>query len=109
MAVWTKGAIEKAQDAGDETHSVEEMEKIFLFGAKNQVTLWGPNGEINDYSAREWSGLTGEYYYGRWNLYFDMLFEYLDQNKTLDMDAYHKKAVEFGREWDSRVGDWRRY
>ena len=72
--MWTHGAVEKAKDAADETHSVEEMQKVFLFAAKNQVnvfvsthrqvTLWGPNGEINDYSAREWSKLTGEYYYG---------------------------------------------
>lgn len=111
--MWTHGAVEKAKDAADETHSVEEMQKVFLFAAKNQVnafvsthrqvTLWGPNGEINDYSAREWSKLTGEYYYGRWDLYFNMLFDHLDRNETLNMDEYHKKAVEFGLEWDSRV------
>ena len=111
--MWTQGAVEKAKDAADETHSVEEMQKVFLFASKNQVnvfvsthrqvTLWGPNGEINDYSAREWSKLTGEYYYGRWDLYFNMLFDHLDRNETLNMDEYHKKAVEFGLEWDSRV------
>ena len=92
--------MEKAKDAADETHSVEEMQKVFLFAAKNQVnvfvsthrqvTLWGPNGEINDYSAREWSKLTGEYYYGRWDLYFNMLFDHLDRNETLNMDEYHE-------------------
>lgn len=79
------------------------MKKAFLFSAKNQVTLWGPNGEINDYSAREWAGLTGDYYYGRWELYFKTLFECLDNNRTLDHEVYHKKAVEYGLKWDSDV------
>ena len=103
LGVLLKGTVEKAQTAVDETHSFEDMKKAFLFSAKNQVTLWGPNGEINDYSAREWAGLVGDYYYGRWNLYFDMLFDCLDRNTTLDHDVYHAKAVEYGLSWDSDV------
>ena len=26
------------------------------FNARNQITLWGPNGEINDYARKEWGG-----------------------------------------------------
>lgn len=32
---------------------------------------WGPSGEINDYSARAWQGLYGDYYRQRWALFFD--------------------------------------
>jgi len=35
------------------------------FNALNQLTLWGPNGEINDYAAKEWSGLVKSYYLER--------------------------------------------
>ena len=79
------------------------MKKAFLFSAKNQVTLWGPNGEINDYSAREWSGLVGDYYYGRWNLYFDMIDECLQKGIEIDLTAYHNKSIEFGLYWDHLV------
>ena len=96
MGVLLKGTVEKAKTAVDETHS-------FLFSAKNQVTLWGPNAEINDYSAREWAGLTGDYYYGRWELYFNTLFNCLDNNRTLDHEVYHKLAVEYGLHWDRDV------
>ena len=27
-----------------------------------QITLWGPNGEIMDYAAKQWSGLFSSYY-----------------------------------------------
>jgi len=62
---------------------------LLLFNAKNQITLWGPNGllshllynclfwryylsilgEINDYAEKHWAGLVGEYHYGRWSRY----------------------------------------
>lgn len=98
LGVWTRGAVLKAQFAGNG----KEAERQFLFSAKNQITLWGPNAEINDYSAREWADVVGEYYYGRWDLYIRMLFDALDRNTTLVHEDYHKKAVEFGLEWDSK-------
>ncbi len=43
------------------------------FDARNQLTLWGPHGEILDYAAKQWSGLVGDYYLPRWKLFFKML------------------------------------
>ena len=31
-------------------------------GIPFQITLWGPNGEILDYAAKQWSGLFVAYY-----------------------------------------------
>ena len=31
-------------------------EKLFEYNARNQITLWGPNGEIKDYANKQWSG-----------------------------------------------------
>ncbi|KEF52074.1 alpha-N-acetylglucosaminidase [Exophiala aquamarina CBS 119918] len=39
--------------------------------AINQVTLWGPNGEISDYASRQWAGLVGSYYLPRWQIFTD--------------------------------------
>ena len=98
-----KGTVEKAETAVDETHSFEEMKKAFLFSAKNQVTLWGPRGQINDYSSREWADLIGEYHYGRWELYFDMINACLKKGEYINLDGYHDKAVDFGVYWDNLV------
>lgn len=103
-----RGTAEKAKTAADTTHSLEEMTKAFLFSAKNQVTIWGPNGEINDYSAREWNGVVGDYYYGRWHLYFDMLFDALDHEQALDYDVYHNASIAYALKWDASVGVERR-
>ena len=103
-----RGTAEKAKTAADTTHSLKEMTKAFLFSAKNQVTIWGPNGEISDYSAREWNGVVGDYYYGRWKLYFDMLFDALDHEQALDYDVYHNASIAYALKWDASVGVERR-
>ena len=93
----------KAAFAVDDEHPLDHMERVFLFSAKNIITLWGPYAEINDYSAREWAGLTEDYYMGRWKKYFTMLFEALDRNTTLVHEDYHKKVVEWGVAWDFKM------
>lgn len=30
--------------------------KLYEYNARNQITLWGPNGEIIDYANKQWSG-----------------------------------------------------
>jgi len=32
---------------------------------RNQITLWGPNGEIVDYASKAWSGVYKDYYIPR--------------------------------------------
>jgi hypothetical protein len=45
---------------------------LFEFNARALITTWG--GEANqvlvDYSNRQWSGLTGDFYLRRWERYF---------------------------------------
>ena len=37
--------------------------------ARRLITTWG--GTLNDYANRSWSGLAGEYYAHRWQMYID--------------------------------------
>lgn len=45
----------------------------YLMNAKNQITMWGPTAQINDYACKPWSGLYKQYYLPRWRLMFDLL------------------------------------
>ena len=56
-----------------------EDKSLFEFNACNQVTLWGPDGQILDYAAKQWSGLVSQYYGTRWALFFDTLLVSLEQ------------------------------
>ena len=44
----------------------------FETNARNLLTSWGDRGNyLTDYANRSWAGLTGSYYKGRWQLFFD--------------------------------------
>uniref|UniRef100_A0AAR5QD42 Alpha-N-acetylglucosaminidase n=1 Tax=Dendroctonus ponderosae TaxID=77166 RepID=A0AAR5QD42_DENPD len=42
-------------------------EKLFEYNARNQITLWGPYGEIMNYAIKQWSGLVQDFLYPRWD------------------------------------------
>ncbi|KAF5280152.1 hypothetical protein FQA39_LY18128 [Lamprigera yunnana] len=48
-------------------------EELYEYNARNQITLWGPNGEIVDYASKQWSGMISDYYYKRWSLFLNAL------------------------------------
>ncbi|XP_047998662.1 alpha-N-acetylglucosaminidase [Leguminivora glycinivorella] len=39
--------------------------------ARNQITLWGPNGEITDYACKQWAEMFHYYYIPRWRAFLD--------------------------------------
>ncbi|GLH16523.1 Alpha-N-acetylglucosaminidase [Gryllus bimaculatus] len=99
LGVWLNNAKRRA------TYSVERI--IYEFNARNQITLWGPLGEIRDYATKQWSGVVSDYYYPRWELFFDFLhlslitktpfnqthfairvFETVEEPFTLDNSSY---------------------
>merc|ERR1719232_1393268 len=74
--------------------TVEDI-KLYEFNARNQITLWGPNGEIMDYAAKQWSGLFSSYYTPRWILFFATLESSLMAgNNTFDAPAFRKKFID---------------
>ncbi|PVI06290.1 glycoside hydrolase family 89 protein, partial [Periconia macrospinosa] len=46
---------------------------FYTANALNQITLWGPHGEINDYASKSWGGLVGGYYLPRWEAFLGYL------------------------------------
>ncbi|KAJ4434463.1 hypothetical protein ANN_23025 [Periplaneta americana] len=51
-----------------------DLEKqLYEYNARNQITLWGPHGEILDYATKQWGGVVSHYYLPRWNLFLDAL------------------------------------
>ena len=71
-----------------------------LFNARNQVTLWGPNGEINDYAAKNgWSGLVRDYYGYRWENYTSYLLACVASGTTPDWDSWGKALLGWEQQW----------
>lgn len=69
---------------------VQHEENIVLLGACKQVTTWGPNGEINNYAMKQWTGLMEKYVHKRWKLFFDELIKALEKGVNFDEKAIRK-------------------
>ena len=67
---WAAGAfrIQKRHGEPDSYGSSAAESALYAYNAHNLVTLWGPQGQISDYSSRLWSGLIERYYKQRWKI-----------------------------------------
>ena len=55
-----------------------EEADYFESNARNLLTSWGDRGNLlTDYADRSWAGLTGTYYKGRWEMFFQAVEEAL--------------------------------
>ena len=55
-------------DFAERSGKTAEQKAQYLTNARRIITIWGP--PVDDYSARVWGGLIGEYYLPRWKHYF---------------------------------------
>jgi alpha-N-acetylglucosaminidase len=51
------------------------LESFYEYNARNQISLWGPDGEISDYASKSWGGLLSGYYVPRWQMFVDYLMD----------------------------------
>ena len=65
------------------------QKKQYETNAKRIVTIWGP--PVDDYAARMWSGLVGDYYLGRWKVYFNSR----NSGKSVDLAEWERNWVEY--------------
>ncbi|XP_015185471.1 PREDICTED: alpha-N-acetylglucosaminidase [Polistes dominula] len=71
---WLKAAKSMADN-----NDLNEM-KLYEYNARNQITLWGPNGEIRDYANKQWSGVIVDYFQPRWKIFLDALQDTISKN-----------------------------
>ncbi|PNF41381.1 hypothetical protein B7P43_G14430, partial [Cryptotermes secundus] len=50
-----------------------QEKQLYEYNARNQITLWGPRGEIVDYANKQWAGVVSHYFLPRWNLFLNAL------------------------------------
>eukprot|EP01133_Synstelium_polycarpum_P016886 gene16886-20079_t len=80
---------------------LNESTQSYEFNARNQVTLWGPaTSELNDYAYKLWSGLIGDFYYMRWELYIKMLHASIYNPSSFDQSTFISKVQQLEYAWD---------
>lgn len=80
--------------------------KFYEFNARNQITLWGPNGEITDYASKQWSGLVRDYYGPRWQLFTSSVIDAISKKTPWDADAFNAQSLAFEQSWQTASGTY---
>lgn len=96
LGVWLEQARSLALD--------EREASLYEMNARNQITLWGPEGNILDYASKEWGGLIGDYYSQRWSLFVTTLVKCVDRGSPFKQDAFNRDVfkVEKGFVYNQR-------
>jgi alpha-N-acetylglucosaminidase len=90
LAAWIDRATAWAE--GNASNSV-----FYDYDARNQITLWGPNGQISDYASKDWSGLVSTYYVPRWQIFVDYL--QATPAASYNATALHGELLDFELKW----------
>jgi alpha-N-acetylglucosaminidase len=74
---------------------------FYEYNARNQITLWGPKGEINDYASKQWGGLVSSYYIPRWQRFL----HYLENTQASKYNATEIEAqlLDFELKWQEET------
>ena len=78
-----------------------EEEKLLEFNARNQITMWGPHENIEDYANKMWSGLLASYYKPRWQMFTDFLLISVYQKAPFNETQYQEMTYKLEESWNS--------
>ncbi|CAG5128828.1 unnamed protein product [Candidula unifasciata] len=67
---------------------------LYEYNARNQITLWGPNGEIHDYASKQWSGVTADYYIPRWQFFIQWLKQLIQNGSKWDDNLFGEHVMQ---------------
>lgn len=79
----------------------QSLSSYYEYNARNQITLWGPQGQISDYASKSWAGLVSTYYVPRW----EMFVQYLNSTPYAQYNSSELKQqfLDFGLNWDQQT------
>lgn len=93
LSTWTDAARASAGQGN--------LEDFLEFDALNQITLWGPSGQVTDYASKSWNGLVSSYYIPRWQ----MFIEYLVDTKPAQYNqtAFTSELLKWELQWQNET------
>lgn len=73
------------------TNQLEEQQ--YEYNARNQITIWGPNGEIVDYAIKQWASVVIDYCWPRWQIFFSELEQSITKNNGKFSDSKCRQKI----------------
>lgn len=68
--------------------------KMFEYNARNQITIWGPTGQVYDYAMKQWAGMISDYCWPRWKFFFDELRKAVHSREVFNETECQRKIFE---------------
>jgi len=88
--------IVSARNWGNTPSEKEQYER----NARDLITLWGDaNSPLHEYANRQWSGLLNDFYKVRWQKFFALLDQSLENGKAPDREAFEKEIQQWEWQW----------
>lgn len=91
LATW----IDAAAASGTNAAEMKYHER----NAKAQVTIWGGEGNLNDYASKAWQGLYKDFYLPRWTMFLSALKQATLAKASLDEGAVRADIAAWERKW----------
>ena len=73
------------------------------FNARNQITMWGPHQNIEDYASKEWAGQVKDYYGSRWSLFTSKVYGAVVSGEAFDKQAYENDRFALEAKWSYTI------
>ncbi len=67
--------------------------------ARELITTWTSSDSIPDYANRQWSGLLGQFYFHRWEMWLAALNDALAKGMTIDETAVRNQIRDWELSW----------
>lgn len=85
--------LEAARNVATSDREAESYDR----NARNQLTLWGPSGNILDYANKQLGGLVLDYYGVRWSLFVSTLVECLNTGTPFHQNQFNQAVFRVER------------
>ncbi|NWX94709.1 ANAG acetylglucosaminidase, partial [Nothoprocta pentlandii] len=84
-------------EAARATATSDREAEQYELNARNQLTLWGPSGNILDYANKQLGGLVLDYYGVRWSLFVSALVESLNSGTPFHQEQFNQAVFQVER------------
>merc|ERR1712032_483500 len=99
--------IESARGQTNVTMDGNDTKNWYEFNARNQITLWGPTGQINNYACKQWGDVVGTYYLPQWQLFVEQVMDCMKNGTNWDQHSFEQMNFEHNElPWSSMIGGY---
>ena len=77
----------------------EEEKRLYEWNARKIISVWKYDGELNDYAARQWSGMMCDYYGRRWRSFYKSIDKSLADGTKWNSSYYADNLLKLQDDW----------